>query len=235
MACTALVEGSELVRVTEESLLDARARSVVRALRVWTGKRVRPMVSQKAENRVDLSGTTIFEAAHRPYPFLFGAAPLTDLSADFGTFWRRTRDIFARPPAALEVAFRRVDMMVDQARWNDRVLDLCIILEALFQTGDEKAELSYRLSLRTAHFVGDDKASRQATFDAVKAGYNLRSRIAHGDEASTADQTKQERLESVVFAALRRYCERAARVTGQDAHKAIIRELDAYLLERAGD
>lgn len=45
MMCTALIEVSELVRIGEQSVLDTRARGVIRALRVWTGSRVCPVVS----------------------------------------------------------------------------------------------------------------------------------------------------------------------------------------------
>lgn len=235
IACSAVIDGTETARLGEESILDARATAVVRGLRVWTGSRVCRVVSQTSVGRVDLANTRMYEAAHRPFPYLVGASPPAEVTQSFGTFWRRTRDVLVRPPSALDVALRRVDTMVDQARWDDRVLDLCIILEALFQLGDEKMELSYRLSLRTAHFVGTNKASRQATFDTVRSGYDLRSRIAHGDQPSGGDREKQEKLETVVFDALRKYCERAANFTANEAHKVIVRELDGCLLERGGD
>ncbi len=100
-------------------------------------------------------------------------------------------------------------------------------------TRRRKQELSYRLRLRTAHFLGNSKQSRQEIFETVRAGYGLRSKIAHGDGGSGADADTQDKLEEIVFGVLKLYCERAAAFSNQAAHKAIIDELDRYALERS--
>ncbi|HEU4732697.1 MAG TPA: hypothetical protein VFT22_32600 [Kofleriaceae bacterium] len=111
-------------------------------------------------------------------------------------------------------------------------MDLCILLEALFQhKDDENQELSYRLSLRTAHFVGVDQSSRISVWEAVRAGYRLRSKIAHGGTVTDSQSTAAQ-LEKIVFEALRKYSVRAATIPKKEAAKTIIQELEGYMLER---
>lgn len=227
----AVIEGEERIAYGGTSVLGARAGALLTALRIWTKRPVTSIATYNAERRDIFSGSMLPATKM----FWFGkGGPLEDPSG-FVEFWRRTRDIMTRPPNALSVALRRIDLMVEQERKTDRVLDLCIILEALFQLGNEQQELSYRLSLRTAHFLGGTKPERLRTFDTVRDGYGLRSKIAHGATASGSETTTQEKLEHVVFDALKLYCERATAFANEDAHKAIVRELDGYALERKLD
>lgn len=91
--------------------------------------------------------------------------PVLERTNEFKGFWQQTGAVLREPPTSLGVALRRLSVMINQERREDRILDICIILEALFQhKDDENQELSYRLSLRTAHFVGTDQASRIAVW-----------------------------------------------------------------------
>lgn len=226
-----VIEGTERVRRNNRSVLSDRASAVLTALRIWTRRPVDAIATYEAEGP-DAMGRGSVRVGNRSW---FGTGePLSDPMA-FQAFWTRTKDIAIRPPSALGVALRRVDLMVEQQRRADRVLDLCIILEALFQLGGEQQELAYRLSLRTAHFIGGTRAQRQETFKTVKDGYGLRSKIAHGASSGASDTSAQERLEHVVFNALKLYCERAPAYSNDDAHKNIVNELDGYLLERSTD
>jgi hypothetical protein len=227
----AVIEGEERIAYGGASVLAARAGALLTALRIWTKRPITSIATYNAERRDIFSGSMLSATKM----FWFGKGGPLDDAPGFGEFWRRTRDVMTRPPSALGVALRRVDLMVEQERKTDRVLDLCIILEALFQLGNEQQELSYRLSLRTAHFLGGTKAERLLTFDAVRNGYGLRSKIAHGATASGTDETAQEKLERVVFDVLKVYCERATVFSNEDAHKSIVRELDVHALERATD
>jgi len=231
LSAGAVLDGVECVAFGTPSVLADRASAALTALRIWTRRPIASLATFQAERRNVFRGSML--PASRVSWFGRGE-PLADV-AGFVNFWRRTREVLFRPPDALGVALRRVDLMVEQERQADRVLDLCIILEARFQRGDEKQELAYRLRLRTAHFVGTSKQSRQEIFETVREGYALRSKIAHGDGVSGSDATTQKKLEEVVFAVLKLYCERAAAFPNQTAHKAIIHELDGYLLERRTD
>jgi Apea-like HEPN len=230
ISCYAVLDASEAISIGGTAIVGQKVQSVVRALRIWTGSRISYLVTLQSSFVHENSGSS------RPmneFPY-FGKPQELPSPSDFLLFWQRSREVLARPPSALGVALRRMDVMVDQEREIDRVLDLFIVLEALFQLGGEKQELSYRLSLRVAHFVGDGRAERQAIFEDVKKGYDLRSRIAHGD-VGDADRDLQVRLEQIVLRAVRRYCEKAPSFSGEQAHKAIVKELDGFVLERRGD
>lgn len=230
LSCYAVLEMPELIPIGGTAIIDQKMQAVVRALRIWTGARISWLVTLQSSFVYENGGSSR-PAAEYPY---FGKPGELVSPSDFLLFWQRSHEVLARPPSALGVALRRMDVMTDQERQADRVLDLFIILEALFQLGGEKQELSYRLGLRVAHFVGDNKSERQTIFDEVKKGYDLRSRIAHGD-AGDADRNLQMRLEQIVLRAVRRYCEKAASFSGEQAHKAVVKELDGFVLERRGD
>jgi hypothetical protein len=230
ITCYAALEVSEAIPIGGLAILGQKVQSVLRALRIWTGARISYLVTLQSSFMQENNSSS------RPvnsFPY-FGKPRELASPPEFLLFWQRSREVLARPPSALGVALRRMDVMVDQEREADRVLDLFIVLEALFQLGGEKQELSYRLSLRVAHFVGDGRAERQAIFEDVKKGYDLRSRIAHGD-VGDADRELQMRLEQIVLRAVRRYCEKAPSFSGEQAHKAIVKELDGFVLERRGD
>lgn len=162
------------------------------------------------------------------------AQPLVEPDG-FRKFWLQCRDVFARPPGGLDVALSRHQLMKDQPRASDRVLDQAIILEALFLKGGEKQELSYRLALRAAHFVGETLAERQEVNATVKAAYNLRSKIAHGDKPDARDNKVQAALDGVVRAALIKFCLEAAQNRDGKLQERICDRMDSYVLERAGD
>jgi hypothetical protein len=61
-----------------------------------------------------------------------------------------------------------------------RIINFFNCLEALFLKDGEIGELSYRLSLRAAYFLGKTKEERKKIFHLIKNGYNLRSKIIHG-------------------------------------------------------
>lgn len=231
-SCAAVIEGSECTSFGSKSLLSARAAGLITALRIWTRSPVLSMATYEAEDRDPFLGS--MRPSVRQFHWGLPDSVLED-PVGFASFYHRVREILLRPPKALGVALRRIDLMVDQERSSDRMLDLYIILEALFQLGDEKQELAYRLSLRTAHFSGIDHGSRIEINKIIKAGYGLRSKIAHGSLVSDTDQELVGKVEDVVFAAMRRYCERAGTLSNDDAHRIIIDEIDSYLLERKGD
>lgn len=235
----AVIEGDERIAYGGTSVLGVLAGTLLTALRIWTKRPVTSTITYNAE-RSDIFGGCGIGIGSRSVFSVTKMSPLgkrgpVEDPSGFVEFWRRTRDIMMRPPNALGVALRRVDLMVEQERKTDRVLDLCIILEALFQLGNEQQELSYRLSLRTAHFLEGTKVDRQRTFDTVREGYSLRSKIAHGATASGSDATVQDKLEYLVFDAVKLYCERATAFATEDAHKAIVKVLDGYALERKTD
>lgn len=72
-----------------------------------------------------------------------------------------------------------------------RLLYLNICLESLFLAGSDSEGISYKLGLRCANLLSlsDNTVDRQITYEEVKNGYNLRSKIIHGGDYNKASQT----------------------------------------------
>ena len=63
---------------------------------------------------------------------------------------------------------------------QDSILDISIALEILYQIGN--MELSYKLAMRAAHYLGEDAEKRNSIFQEVKTLYTIRSSIVHGNK-----------------------------------------------------
>lgn len=72
---------------------------------------------------------------------------------------------------------------------RDSFLDLMITLENLFLKKTSQ-ELSYKLSMRMAHILGEGQKDRINIFNFIKDAYNLRSKIVHGEKSNKLDNQK---------------------------------------------
>jgi len=79
----------------------------------------------------------------------------------------------------LPIALRRFMYAGDRDRADDQLIDLMIALEALFLPG-EKQELAFKLALRCAFFLKEERQPVRNTFEFVKRGYVARSALVHG-------------------------------------------------------
>lgn len=78
--------------------------------------------------------------------------------------------------------------------YEDALLHYAFTLEALL-TGDEKGDISLRLSTSAASIAGRDDDERRVIRDLVRGAYNARSRLVHGDEIKKpVDPIKLRRL-----------------------------------------
>ncbi|MGB2841213.1 MAG: hypothetical protein WBC40_01855, partial [Halobacteriota archaeon] len=68
------------------------------------------------------------------------------------------------------------------------LIDYMIAFESLFVK--EKAELSYRLSLRVAAFLGENRDEKGKIFTLMRRAYDLRSDIVHGSNNSKNIENK---------------------------------------------
>lgn len=60
--------------------------------------------------------------------------------------------------------------------------------EALFAT--EPEGVNFKVPLRVAHYLGNDKDSKQLIFKTLQEGYNVRSRYLHGDRINKTNKIK---------------------------------------------
>ncbi len=80
----------------------------------------------------------------------------------------------------MDVAIRRFNFSYDRRLPEDKLIDFITAFEALFLKGVE-GELSYRLALRCAYFLGKDEEERKKIFEILRGAYDARSKIVHGE------------------------------------------------------
>lgn len=85
-------------------------------------------------------------------------------------------------PPELQVALRRWNSSFERATEEDRLIDYWIAFESLFLDSSED-ELSFRVSLRIAAFLGGTGEERLEIYEAMRESYGARSKIVHGKRA----------------------------------------------------
>jgi hypothetical protein len=102
----------------------------------------------------------------------------------------------------LMYALKRFRSSVERYSPSDpeRLLEYAIALEALYlnDQGTDRTELTYRLRLRAARFLGNDVNTRQALFAVIGDLYGFRSRVAHGEPLVGLRETEKSKLENVL-------------------------------------
>ncbi|MCH7561395.1 MAG: hypothetical protein IIC67_08550 [Thaumarchaeota archaeon] len=133
----------------------------------------------------------------------------------------------------LLIAINRFMISYEKENPEDKILDLMICLESLLQ--GEQGELRFRLSIRTALFLETDKSKRNRIYKIVKKGYDVRSDIAHGGDASVVKIDEQEiTLEQLVIE-IEEYVRRSIKefikqLNDNKNRGTIIRKLDDSIL-----
>jgi hypothetical protein len=90
----------------------------------------------------------------------------------------------------LTFAIQRFNLCDERSTDDDRLVDSWIALESLLSKADERGDLTYRVALRLATFLGDSSAERQVIRSLAKRSYTLRSQVVHG----TPPEKRQKKL-----------------------------------------
>jgi len=115
--------------------------------------------------------------------------------AEIGVLQRRLEAATSLEGSASEhllVALHRFFLAQMRETPEDRLIDFMIAAEALF-LNDNRQELSFRLATRAAMFLADAKTDRVEIFKAMRAAYDLRSRLVHGDRPDLGRVFNSER------------------------------------------
>jgi hypothetical protein len=80
-----------------------------------------------------------------------------------------------------KLLINRYFQIFDRKSTQDKILDEFIILESIF-TGSNKSEITFRLSLNMASFLGTNKEEFEEINQFIKDIYSIRSAIVHGSE-----------------------------------------------------
>ena len=125
------------------------------------------------------------------------------------------------------LALHRFGSAFDEANLEDKLIDLWIGLEALFSVGI-KQELSYRISLRIAYFLGKTAEAREKIFNRLRESYKCRGSIVHSGQSRGSLDVITQRTENYLAASLKscllsrtvpsaKYLE--AKITNGDSHR----------------
>ena len=101
------------------------------------------------------------------------------------------------------LAIERFNDGTERQRYEDRLIDYWIALEALFSPSD-RLELRYRLRLRTAYFLERDPGGRERIYDELGDSYDARSAVVHGRKPEVDLRTVCDQTEEIVRSTLRR-------------------------------
>ena len=104
----------------------------------------------------------------------------------------------SRSRRRLDIALRRLRNPSEKLDQEDRVIDLCIVLEALFMEEGEWNGQRKIVARRGSWYFADSVQERQRIRDALKEFYELRSRIVHGNPV-TPQTPDEERHRSMLI------------------------------------
>ncbi len=93
----------------------------------------------------------------------------------------------------LALALRRLRDSTERVDYEDRVIDMCIALEALFMEADEHGYKKKIIAKRGSWYFADSVQERKRTRCVLNKFYELRSKIVHGDCSYSVAQTSEER------------------------------------------
>jgi len=114
--------------------------------------------------------------------YVFDESTVTALRALWAALRRH-----AAPPGVPPISMRRFNAAADRVSVDDAVVDHLIAAEALLLhdagSPTDRGELGFRLALRAAALLATTGANRRSVFKFMKAAYDLRSKIAHGNAA----------------------------------------------------
>jgi hypothetical protein len=127
--------------------------------------------------------------------------PLSDLVASLVSRAQHKR---------LPVALERFKLAYERRRPEDKLIDYCVALEALFSPAD-RAELSYRIALRAAYFIASSPEEREQIFTALRDHYGTRSDVVHGRKPKRDVRVAAEAVEEYLRRALRKIVSEPAR------------------------
>lgn len=102
------------------------------------------------------------------------------------------------------LASRRLSFAKTRNQVEDKVLDLCIALEALYLP-KSSTELSFRLGMRLGKILGSDVNEACEIFAFAKKFYGLRSKVAHGEELPNSIDEDVKKAEELLRQSLGAY------------------------------
>ena len=148
-------------------------------------------IGMTAEFGPNATGTTTLGSR---MPRQFGPFPGTvPVAVDPNTrqqlqgMWPSVKEIMLSPSHYMSLPLRRLIDGLGRTRFDDRIVDYAIGLEAVLLNASERDELSYRFALRGATVLGENGEDKHQAFQDLRNFYKARSTIVHGGSVSKLD------------------------------------------------
>ena len=112
----------------------------------------------------------------------FGNPPVVLKSAEveeFKNFYENFREVKISDYPFLNIAINRFNYAYERKRQEDKLIDYMVAFEALFSEGS--GDLRYKIPIRVAKLLETDFDQRKMIRNTMKAGYDARSNIVHGN------------------------------------------------------
>lgn len=122
-------------------------------------------------------------------------AELAELTADYAVLSEQTQRV-------LNLALRRLRDSTERVELEDKVVDVCIALEALFMDDGEERNQRKIISRRGSWYFADTHPERERTRTLLKEFYKHRSIIVHGNTPGTLTQAKEDQRRTQLVALL---------------------------------
>jgi len=106
---------------------------------------------------------------------------------------------------------------------RDSFLDIMICLENLFLKGTQQ-ELSYKLSMRIAHLLGETVEERAKIFQFIKDAYRRRSGIVHGGDIRNLNEEYLFRVRDIARKSIRYLLQNLRLWSGTEQDKVILND-----------
>lgn len=149
--------------------------------------------------KTSLNSTKLIGGHRHPNLDAFEISKGTDLSAAPALFTAVCTALRKHPP--LRITLSRFNSAMGRLAWDDKLIDLCISLESIFQA---QTEISFQFALFNSLLSEDDFNKRLEIFKTLKKLYDQRSNVVHGNKE--LDQTwiaeKWEDLTQIARAAI---------------------------------
>ena len=117
-------------------------------------------------------------------------------------------DVFPQMPERVKRALARFNSSYEKRDSADRLTDLNIALEALFNDQGRRGTTK-KIARRCAGWLKPPGMERDQLFRTVEEGYNTRSAIIHGRESEVPDDRQADVIEDIVRASLVKLMTRA--------------------------
>jgi hypothetical protein len=165
---------------TQASSLNAQVLAALFALNVIGGGC--PLSIEKAYvirslRKTDIHETRLVPGHQHSSVGKFEIAKGTDLSYASNLFKAACKALAAHPP--LRITLSRFNSSMGRSAYDDRIIDLCIALESVFQA---QTEISFQFALYNALLSENDPQKRLTIFKLLKKLYSHRSNVVHGNK-----------------------------------------------------